>query len=455
MNNVFSFAIPRMAQWVAGLSVGDTPASVRQCATRCIVDTVGVAIAGTGTPVGRLAREAQQPAASVHDSSGVFGMALRFAAPQAAFVNGVAAHALDFDDNCYAGFVHGSAVIVPAAFAVAQARDMTGAQLVTALVAGAECEYATGAASRNVLYDKGWWTTGILGPIGASAAAAYLLGLNAEQTANAIGLAVAGAGGMKSCFGTDGKALMAGRAAEAGVMCAMLATRGALGPHDAFENHNGFVSLINGGTFDTTAFDALGRKWSMLDPGVDIKRIPVCFSSHAAVDLVMQLVRENAISPDDIESIVCDVPPIVRKNLAYDAPKTVQEAQFSMPFAIAASLHFGDLGLEHLRADLLYSDALRSLMARISMHTTSMWDDAQRRASAPEGASVTMHLRDGPQYQAYRAIAIGCAADPLSETQLDDKFLACATRELDEVVARGLLNRLRQIDSDDSVRMLL
>lgn len=455
MTDPIQLAIPRMAQWVARLSARDIPPSVRHCATRCVIDTVGVAIAGAGTPVARLAREAVQALAGSPAVSGPLGASLRLAPQQAAFVNGVAAHALDFDDNCYAGFVHGSAVIVPAAFAMAQSVDKTGAELLTALIAGAECEYAVGKASRNVLYEEGWWTTGILGPIGASAAASHLLGLDAVATANAIGLAVAGAGGMKSCFGTDGKALMAGRASESGVMCALLAARGARGPDDAFENQNGFAALINGGVFDSTVFDTLGAEWSLLDPGIDIKRVPVCLSSHAAVDLAMQLVREYAVTHEDIDSIVCDVPPIVRKNLAYDIPNTIQEAQFSMSFAIATSLREGDLGLEHLNSEWICNDALRSLMARIHMRTGPIWDDSQQRATAPEGASVTLRLRDGREYRAYRASAIGTASHPLSDDQLDGKFLSCANQVLDKGATRILLDNLRKMDSDLPARTLL
>lgn len=443
-----------MAAWVVGLNATDIPLPVRHCASRFVIDTVGVAIAGSDTRVAQLARRFSDDAADERFSARAFGAAGRFAAKTAAFVNGVAAHALDFDDNCYAGFVHGSAVIVPAGMAVAQELDASGASLVTALVAGAECEYAVGAASRNVLYDKGWWTTGVLGPIGACATAAKLLGLDADQTASALGLAVAGSGGMKSCFGSDGKALMAGRAAESGVVCALLAAQGARGPHDAIESPNGFISLVNGGEFDFFPLERLGSEWFLLDPGVDVKRIPVCLSSHAAVDAVMELVARHAIGLDDIERIVCDVPPIVCKNLAYDRPATVQQAQFSMQYAIATSLHFGEFGLQHLDLSLIQSDVLRSLMSRVSMHTGPLWSDHGLRATAPEGAGVTICLRDGQALKAFRASAHGCAAHPLTEDQIDSKFMACVKPTTGEGPARELLTRLRGLDSDISVRLL-
>ena len=448
-------AVLQLAEWVVDLSASDIPLSVRRCIRRCVIDTVGVAIAGSSTRVAQLAYRVASDGGSNQFHAKAFGVPGRFAAKTAAFVNGAAAHALDFDDNCYAGFVHGSAVIVPAGFAVAQDLDASGADLITALVAGAECEYAIGAASKNVLYDQGWWTTGVLGPIGACAAVCRLLKLTVDQTASALGLAIVGAGGMKACFGSDGKALMAGRASESGVVCALLAAEGARGPQNAIEGPNGFISLFNGGEFDHSFLDALGSAWFLRVPGIDIKRIPVCLSSHAAADAVLELVATHAIALHDIDRIICDVPPIVCKNLAYDRPMSVQQAQFSLPYAIATLLHFGEFGLQHLDLALIQSDLLLGLMSRVSMHTGPMWNEPGLRTTAPEGASVAIHLRDGQVFKAFKASAVGCASDPLTEAQLEGKFLACTKPVMGDGPAHDLLTRLGKIDSDISTRSLL
>ncbi len=188
-----------------------------------------MALAGSATAAARHARALVDEAAPDGGCTAL-GASRRYDACGAAFANGTAAHAQDFDDNCYAGFVHGSAVIVPALLAVGERQDATGADAVSACVAGAECEYAVGAATRSRLYERGWWTTGVLGPIGASMAAAWLLQLDEARTRAALGLAVASAGGMKACFGSDAKPLGAGHAARAGVAGALLAAHGASGP---------------------------------------------------------------------------------------------------------------------------------------------------------------------------------------------------------------------------------
>ncbi|KAF1046259.1 MAG: 2-methylcitrate dehydratase [Herbaspirillum frisingense] len=449
-------AIATMARWIVELGGGDIPERIRAIARDCLIDTLGVITAGSATPVASHARRLAAISGAA-GACGVAGTVQRCDLRHAAFANGVAAHALDFDDNCYAGFVHGSAVIAPAALAAAQHVYADGAQLITAFVAGAECEYALGIATANVLYGQGWWTSGVLGPIGACAATAKLLGLDQRQTAAALGLAAAGAAGIKACFGTDGKAFLAGRAAEAGVTAALMAQAGASGPPDAFEHRYGFARLFNGGRFDAQAFDALGRRWTLEDPGVDVKRIPVCLSAHAAVDAVMALAREHGIEVDAIDAISCNVPPIVIANLIHDDPRTPQQAQFSMPFAIAASLLYGTLTLAHLSDATLADGRLRGLMAKVSMVSGAVWEDPAYRATAPEGAEISIALRDGRVLQGFRDFARGAARYPLSAAELDAKFLGCLLHAgLESAQGRGgkRLTQLRALESQSEVRSL-
>jgi len=442
-----------MAAWASSATASSVPHRIRQIVRGCVIDTLGVALAGSRTPVaGRARHFAARNYAS--GSAEIWGTQDRLSALAAAFCNGSASHALDFDDNCYAGFVHGSAVIVPAALAVAQETGATGAELITAITVGAECEYAVGAAAGQPLYDKGWWTTGLLGPIGAGVAAAYLLKLDAHQMRACIGLAVTGAGGAKTCFANDGKSLLAGQASENGVRWAMMAADGASGSDDPFNHPNGFAALHNDGAFDGSAFTDLGRSWRLEAPGIDIKKFPICLSSHAAVDVVAEIVARERFSADEVEEVVCDVPPVVVANLKYAAPGTVREAQFSMEFAVAATLCFGTPGLDQLDMDVVSSPAMQSMMARVHMVTGSTWD-AERRAAAPEGACVTIALKDGRRFTAYQSHAIGTAANPAPAAYLHSKFMACGEAAIGQPAARRLLDRLENLDTDVPVRGLL
>ncbi|XBS71621.1 MmgE/PrpD family protein [Acerihabitans sp. KWT182] len=433
-----------LARWLTALTPGDIPGAVGRVAIRSLVDTLGVMLAGSATSVAGLARRVISLNAAAGDAA-VAGDALRVSAPAAAFANGTAAHALDFDDNCYAGFVHGSAVIVPAALAVAQARRADGAALLAALVAGAECQYRIGMALGRTLYDRGWWTTGVLGAIGACAAAVKLLGLDTDAAARALGLAIAGAGGMKSVFGSDAKPLLAGRAAEAGVTAALLAEQGAVGPLDALEHVYGLAALFNDGRLDARWLNAPADDWCLIAPGLDVKRIPVCLSSHAAVDGVLQLTAEHGIEWSRIAAVVCDVPPVVAANLIYPRPRTGRQGQFSLPFAVAASLLFGELTLEHLDDALMADKTLTALMDRVSMVSGPRWNDSRMLEVAPEGAEVTLRLHDGDTFSCFIPKAIGSADYPLSDKALENKFLRCAGGIMPPAAAQRLVSTLWQI----------
>lgn len=453
MNDQIQDASLSLSQWASGVTGTDVPDHVRHIVRTCVVDTIGVAVAGSGTGVAAMARQVAKQNAC-RGSADVLGSGTTASAATAAFCNAAAAHALDFDDNCYAGFVHGSAVIVPAAIGMAQALDAKGSDLVTAIAVGAECEYAVGAAAGMSLYQKGWWTTGLLGPIGAGVAAGHLLKLDADQMRSCIGLAVAGAGGTKVCFGTDAKALLAAQASETGLRWACLAAAGASGPSDPFSHPAGFAALHNDGAFDHAACRDLGRAWRLQTPGIDIKKYPVCLSSHAAVDIVAELMAQGSFAHDDVDEVLCDVPPVVAANLKYSSPVSAREAQFSMEFAVAAVLCCGTLGLDQLHDEVLASDAVRALMQRVRMVSGTMWD-ADRCKAAPEGASVLISLKDGRRYSGYRTHALGTAANPLPAADVRSKFLGCAEPSLGRKAAQNLLHSLERLDADVPVRSLL
>lgn len=447
-------ALQQIADWSSALTFDNIPPVVREIVRRCLIDTVGVSIPGAMTDVAKRARQVAETVGATGKAT-VFGGNKQLAEPSAAFANAAAGHALDFDDNSYAGVVHGSVVVIPAAIAVAESIDASGADLLTAITAGSEAEYALGIAATPSLYARGWWTTGVLGPVGAAAATARLLKLDSNATASALGLALAGTGGAKAVFGTNGKSLLAGRSAEAGVIAAMLAARGATGPHDAAENTRGFARLFNDSIWDQSATAALGTRWHLIDPGIDVKRIPVCLSSHAAVDAVQDVVTTHNLTVSDIHRIVCDVPPVVATNLVYVSPRTPQEAQFSMQFAIAASLYFGDIRLEHLTQSVVSDPDLVATMNKVVMEVGPRWNDAAARDAAPEGAGVLIETHDGRLLEGFRAYPRGAAHSPLSDDEIDTKFRDCAVPHLGTEATEALLKNLRDFDRLASARDLL
>ena len=176
----------QLASWASALSLSSLPAEVVAAAKRCIVDVSGVGIAGASYPAARAARKLIREA-SAPGAAALWGTDEPGLAPEAAaHCNAVAAHVLDYDDTCYDGIVHASAAVWPAVLACGEASGATGERLFEAFVAGVECEYALGRAFGDELYFKGWWTSGLLGSIGAAAGAAKALGLDAAPAAAPI-----------------------------------------------------------------------------------------------------------------------------------------------------------------------------------------------------------------------------------------------------------------------------
>jgi 2-methylcitrate dehydratase PrpD len=446
--------IEKAAKWSSTLKLDGIPQAVRKVARDCFVDTLGVALAGASRPVVSKLRALAERNYREGDAT-VFAGKSKMTAPAAALINGAAAHALDFDDNCYAGFVHGSAVIVPAVLAVAETENVSGGELVAAFVAGCEVEFAAGDAATPHLYEKGWWNTGVLGPIGAATAAARIMKLDAQKTGYAIGLAVAGTGGAKACFGTDGKPALCGRSAEAGVVAALMAREGCSGPLNAFEDSRGFANLFNDKVFLPECFQQFGRDWRSLKPGVDFKRVPVCLSAHAALDAVMEIMATHHVAVADIENVVCDVGPVVTANLVYDDPKTPQQAQFSMPFTIGCMLVKGDISLGDLSQAVIDDPEVRTAMQRVKSVTTDRWNAGSEIAQRyPEGAHVTVTTRDGRSYEHFNGFGRGTTAKPLSDEEIAGKFMSCATEPLGEQGARVLLGKVRSLEGLPLARSL-
>ncbi|MBK1836723.1 MmgE/PrpD family protein [Azospirillum sp. YIM B02556] len=437
----------RIGDWVAGVRRRDIPEPAAAVALDCIVDTLGVALAGTGDAAARLAADEARASYAAGPSRLLTGG--RLCAEGAVFANVAAAHALDFDDNSYAGFVHGSAVVVPTALAMVEVAGGGGSDLLTAVTAGAEAQYALAESVGNGVYHDGWWTTALFGAVGAAAAGAKALRLDGRTTADAIAFALCGTGGMRACFGTGAKPLLAAQAAANGVRAVRLAARGLSVPHGVVEDPRGFARLIATDRFDPAAVEALGRCWRLLDPGIDTKLYPVCLSAHAAIDAVRDLMTERGLTSHDIRSIQCRVPPVVAANLTYGQPATAGEARFSLPFAVACAMLYGTLALEHLDEATLADPLLRQAAGRVSMTADPDWNaDPGRARIAPEGAEVSVETITGERLVRFCASARGTAARPLSATEHAAKFRTCAARAIGPDAAEHLHRKLCRIEAE-------
>ena len=441
----------RLGAWVAGLSLDQVPGEALHIARRCIVDTVSVAVAGSRTPVAERLREH----VSAQYGSGpcnLLGTSHNASAAGAALANGVAAHALDFDDTSYAGVVHGSAVVLPAVLAAGEQANISGAGFLEAFVAGSEAAYALGLTVTNSHYLRGWWATGTLGAIGAAAGAAKALGLGREGISAAIALCALQANGMIAMLGFDAKPILAGQAARLGVESALLAAQGNSAPLAAFEDRRGLLNLMNEGRQDAAGLAGLGRTWRLLKPGIAIKRAPVCSAAQAAIEVAEKLIAENTLDRAQIKAVRCEVSHLVKISLVHDRPATPSEAQFSMPFAVGCILAFGKLGPDQITGEPLADEALQDAMAKVVMVDADDLNGPDYQQHYPECARVTISMLAGDVFTGFLGAATGMPENPLSDDALSGKFRACtAFAGWPDDKAETVLAQLRDIENAASI----
>jgi 2-methylcitrate dehydratase PrpD len=363
--------------------------------------------------------------------------------------NGVAAHALDFDDTSYAGLVHSSAAVLPAVLAAGEYERVSGATLLTAFIAGSEVEMAFGLALSNSIYARGWWTTSVLGAIGAAAGTARVLGLDGRATSEAISLAAGHAAGLRGCLGTPAKPYYSARAAEFGLQAAKLSRLGPLGMPDMLAGDHGFVRMFNDGHIDEQAFARLGNVYSFQTPGIAIKRYPVCSAAQAAMEAVSDVIAKHNLSADDVARIDCEVTPLVADSLRYHLPVSVTQAQFSMPFAVGSILAFGRLEPELLTENILTNSRLVRAMDKVNVVVASDTGYPSAYDESPEGAFITVESKDGDRFSQHTAIATGMPSKPMTDLELEHKFRACTRGILTAEQSSRWIERITHLEELD------
>ena len=424
----------RLARFTAALRFETLPTEVVESVRLRVLDTVGLALAG--------ARADFAPAlltlvAGEHGPCTVLGTERTASAPLAVLVNGALAHGLDFDDTHPASITHASAVVLPTVLALGESRGLDGRAVITAAVAGYETITRIGMAASGAFHDRGWHATAVCGPFAAAVAAGRCADFDAARLTAALGIAGSCASGVME-FLEDGSAvkrLHPGWAAHAGVVAATLAGGGFGGPATIFEGRFGFYSTFLGKAPDPAPFETLGRRWETLD--VAFKPYPCCHYNHAYLDGALELRSAHAVDATTIESIECSVPagqvPIVCEPAPGKArPRTTYEAQFSLPFSVAAAFVDGRIGIDTYSAARLTDPRVLGLAAKVRYAI-----DRDSRFPAVFPGRVRVHLREGRVLEA----RVNDARSPRREA-IVDKFRANAARALSSERVAELEHRL-------------
>jgi len=441
------------AEFGVSLTWEQIPAEVVQVAKEHILDNFGVTLAGSSEACSRITRETLVVG---EGPSSIIGTRDKRPAYLAALANGVAGHALDYDDTqlstspeaVYGLLTHPSTPVLSAAAAVAEEVHASGKQLIVAYVAGVEvaCRVADAINPRH--YQAGFHSTGTVGTIGAAIAAGHLLGLDRERMATAIGIAASMASGLRENFGTMTKPLHGGRAGSNGVAAAYLARNGFTASNHVLEARRGFFSAAGGGFDEEKIAGRLGRPFFLTSPGVSIKPYPSGSLSHPAQDLILDIVLNNDITPDYVERVEVGTNSNVLNALIYPRPTTDLEGKFSMEYCMAAGIVYRRAGLHEFTDEAVNDERIRDMLPRISVQVDP---ELEKMGYQHVRTRVRVVTRDGHEYSGEAEWAKGYPQKPLPQAELEGKFLECAQTVLSEGQSAQALAAIRDLEAHASV----
>lgn len=446
-----NMVLPKLARLVGQTSFADFDARTLHKAKLHLLDTVGVTVAGTASVETAASLQALAPQPS--GSSAIWGTGLSTEARTAALLNGIAAHALELDDA--GGCDHSGAVVVPALIACLPGlgRRVTGAAVLHAMLLGYEVarrvlEACGGYEAHNGL---GWHSTGTCGPFGSAAAVAILKGLDEEKIGMALAIAGSTAAGTWAFIhnGSQTKKLHSGRAAEGGLIAAELAGAGFTGPSAIFENVWGgfFPTFARSTPFAPEALLAdWGSFWRL--NRCSIKPHATCRGTHSAIDALDMILSREGLRPGDVSGIEVDISGFQHGMCGGTRLTSRAEAQMSLPYAMAARLEYGTVGLDQLETTAWSSPAIAAWIERFALKIAPEMADEDEPA-------ITVITTDGARHRTVVEYPLGAPQNPLSDDRIIAKFESLCGRVLPRDRTEALRDQILTLDAAPNVAPLL
>jgi 2-methylcitrate dehydratase PrpD len=435
-----------LAEQARKLTYADLPDEIRALARQCVLDTIACTLAGASEPLTTLLLAEMQEQGG-REEAGVIGHAARLPAASSALVNGAAGHALDFDDVNLAMPGHPSVAILPALLALAEARGTNGADIIAAFVAGYELQCRVGTTIAPGHYDVlGFHATATVGSFGAAAACAHLLGLDADQSATALGIAGTQAAGLKSMFGTMCKPLHAGKAAYHGLLAAKLAARGFSSRADVLECAQGFARTHGPDFYPERAFADLPGGFHIRNNL--FKYHAACYLTHAPIEAARELRAQHGVRPDKVARIHLQLDEACDRVCNIAAPRTGLEAKFSLRLTTAMALAGVETsGLAN------YSEATATDPVLVALRDKVEFDF--RPHTGATRAALTVELTDGTRLTAQHDSGVPASDVADQGRRLEAKFSGLAEPILGRGKAGDLLGEINRLDTLKDVRGLM
>jgi len=430
------------------------PTDVVEQARRALLDYLGVAIGGASMPMAQIAASYYAELGGKPEASLILDDR-RLPAIHAALVNGLFGHALDMDDGHRMAAGHPGVATLPAALAAAEVHQSSGRDLLRAVVCGYEVFVRIGAHLNPTHLKRGFHTTATVAPFAAATAAGLLAGLDQKRLTRALGLAGLQGAGLMEVFhdGAMAKPFQTARGSAAGLLAADLAARGALGPRTILEGEQGFLEAMCGDRAAEKLVAGLGPDPDWAIRGVYFKLYAACRHTHAAVDAARLLRDEHNLRPEQVDRVLVRTYEVADRLCGATAlPSGPSEAKFSLPFTIALGLTVGHAGQSCFTPETVADETLRSLASRVRVEI----DPAiERTYPVKRTAAVDLTTVDGRLLQAEVPIARGEPEIPLSQEDIEAKFLDNACLALSEEQARAIIAEVRALDTRPDCTHLL
>ncbi len=420
-----------VSEFIVKAKYEDIPEDVLALGKKSMLDGFGLALAGSVSEMGPLVRRYVKSLGITEGKASIIGTGMKTTPRFAAFANGVSIHADDFDDTqlssakdrVYGLLTHPTVSTLPPAFALAEVERRSGKDFLLAYHLGVEVECKIAEAISPRHYNDGFHTTGTCGSFGSAATCSKLGGLNAEQTAYAMGIVAAEGGGLRENFGSMTKPFHAGHAAENGTVAADLAAIGWTAADDILEAPLGFFHAAGGGFDPASIVDRLAKPWTFVNPGVSIKPYPCGSLNHPAMGEFLDLVRKNDIQPEQVEKIDIGANHSMTTTLYHHRPTTGLQGKFSMEFCISILLLRRKAGLREFTDAVVQRPEVQTMIPRVNFYVDP---EAEQAGFDKMTSIIRIHMKDGRLIQGRAQFAKGSPANPMSYEEVADKFRGCA-----------------------------
>ena len=412
----------KIAEFAAGVSATDLTPSLLNACGRAFLDTYAVALAGRNEEASQLAVKYIRAGetSSPRFSASLWGCRDQAPLELAALCNGVSAHVLDYDDVTSPMRGHPSVALLPALVALGESLNANGSDLARAYLVGFEviCKLSRAMAVKH--YAKGWHSTSAIGTVACAVACATMMRLDVEQIIHAIGLAVAQTAGTQANFGTHAKSFQAGHCNASGLRAVLLAREGFCASEGALDGQFGYMDLYAHGESLQEHLDALGNApFELEQSGIEVKKYPLCYATHRALDGLLDLRAEHQLSLDQVREVHIRTSAGALTPLIHHRPVTGLEGKFSLEYAVAAALADGHIGLASFTDEAVKRPAVQAFFPKV------FGSEASDTVVFPRWTEICIELHDNSTLFRRVAVLRGSAQAPLSEQALRVKVADC------------------------------